>query len=199
MKTDNGGTADAAAIAPAQIASSGRRAWLFGGVAAAAALAGAGGAWWSGHATSGAAGERIDPAFWSQRFDLPDGGELSMAGFRGKPLLINFWATWCAPCVQEMPMIDAFFREHAGNGLQVVGLAIDQPSSVRKFLARTPVSYPIGLAGLQGTDMVKQLGDSAGGLPFSLMIDADGRIAARKMGMLENAELKSWHPGPVQG
>ena len=168
-----------------------RRVWLYSSVAAAAAVAGIGGAWWRQHAAA-AAGERLDEGFWAQRFERPEGGEVSFDTFRGKPLLVNFWATWCPPCVEEMPMIDAFFRENGANGLQVVGLAIDQPSAVRKFLARTPVSYPIGLAGLQGTELVKQLGNTAGGLPYTLMVDAGGAVAARKMGKLDAGDLQAW-------
>jgi thiol-disulfide isomerase/thioredoxin len=172
--------------------SSTRRNWLFGGVAAVAALAGAGGGlWWERRGATASDGT-LDAAFWSQRFDRPDGGEMVVEQLRGKPLLVNFWATWCPPCVEEMPLIDAFFREHGGNGLQVVGLAIDQPSSVRNFLAKTPVSYPIGLAGLQGTELIKQLGNTEGGLPFTLMVDADGIVAARKMGKLDTADLQAW-------
>ncbi len=172
--------------------SSTRRTWLFGGVAAAAALAGAGGGLWWERRGAAANDGTLDASFWSQRFDRPDGGEMVVEQLRGKPLLVNFWATWCPPCVEEMPLIDAFFREHGGNGLQVVGLAIDQPSSVRKFLAKTPVSYPIGLAGLQGTELIKQLGNTEGGLPFTLMVDADGIVAARKMGKLDTADLQAW-------
>lgn len=168
-----------------------RRAWLYGGVAAAAAVAGIGGALWKRQGMA-AAGERLDDAFWSQRFERPEGGEVLFDKLRGKPLLVNFWATWCPPCVEEMPMIDAFFRENGANGWQVVGLAIDQPSAVRKFLTRTPVSYPIGLAGLQGTEMVKQLGNTAGGLPYTLMVDAGGSVAARKMGKLDAGDLQAW-------
>jgi len=167
-----------------------RRGWLYGGVAAVAAIAGLGGAIWHRRANGG--GERLDAAFWAQRFERPEGGELVFEQLRGKPLLINFWATWCPPCVEEMPMIDAFFRENAANGWQVVGLAIDQPSAVRKFLAKTPVSYPIGLAGLQGTELVKNLGNTAGGLPFSIVLDANGAISARKMGKIEPADLQAW-------
>jgi thiol-disulfide isomerase/thioredoxin len=168
-----------------------RRGLLYGGVAAVAAAAGIGGAYWRSKASHGA-GERLDDAFWSQRFDRPEGGELALDGLRGKPLLANFWATWCPPCVEEMPMIDAFFRENGANGWQVIGLAIDQPSAVRKFLDKTPVSYPIGLAGLQGTELVKQLGNTSGGLPFTLVIDGTGAVAARKMGRLDAGDLQAW-------
>lgn len=171
--------------------STGRRRWLYGGVAAVAAGAGLGGAWWA-ERKSGESGDRVDEVFWTRSFTRPDGGELKFAEFKGKPLLINFWATWCPPCVEELPMIDRFFKDHAANGWQVVGLAIDQPSAVRKFLERTPVSFPVGLAGLEGTDLVKQMGNTAGGLPFTLVLNADGSVATRKMGKLDPADLESW-------
>ena len=175
-----------------------RRRLLYGGVAVAAAAAGLGGAWWRERG-SGAKGEALDAAFWAQRFERPEGGELVFADLRGKPLLLNFWATWCPPCVEEMPMIDRFFRENGGNGWQVIGLAIDQPSAVRKFLQKTPVSYPTGLAGLQGTELVKSLGNTAGGLPFTLVLNGSGTVAARKMGKLEPADLDTWRRELVHG
>jgi len=173
-----------------------RRTWLYGGVAAVAAAAGVGGAWWR-HRVDG--DSALDAAFWTLRFDRPEGGELALQAHRGKPLLINFWATWCPPCVEELPMIDRFFRDHAANGWQVVGLAIDQPSAVRRFLERTPVSFPNGLAGLQGTDLVKRLGNPGGGLPFTLVVDAGGSVAARKIGKLEPADLQAWNRAIVHG
>jgi len=175
-----------------------RRRLLYGGVAVAAAAAGLGGAWWRERGSS-SKGEVLDADFWAQRFERPEGGELVFANLRGKPLLLNFWATWCPPCVEEMPMIDRFFRENGGNGWQVVGLAIDQPSAVRKFLQKTPVSYPTGLAGLQGTELVKGLGNTAGGLPFTLVLNSDGTVAARKMGKLEPADLDTWRRELVHG
>jgi thiol-disulfide isomerase/thioredoxin len=178
-----------------------RRGMLFGGVAAVAAAAGVGGAWWREHSagSSAAGGEMLDAAFWAQSFERPEGGELVLSSLRGKPLLLNFWATWCPPCVEEMPMIDTFFRENSANGWQVVGLAIDQPTAVRKFLQRTPVTYPTGLAGLQGTELVKNLGNTGGGLPFTLVLNGNGSVAARKMGKLETSDLETWRRELVHG
>ncbi|MDQ0034359.1 thiol-disulfide isomerase/thioredoxin [Variovorax boronicumulans] len=178
-----------------------RRGMLYGGVAAVAAAAGVGGAWWRERSAgnNAAGGEQLDATFWAQKFERPEGGELVFSSLRGKPLLLNFWATWCPPCVEEMPMIDTFFRQHGPNGWQVVGLAIDQPSAVRKFLQRTPVTYPTGLAGLQGTELVKNLGNTGGGLPFTLVLSGNGSVAARKMGKLETADLDTWRRELVHG
>ncbi|QNK75339.1 TlpA family protein disulfide reductase [Variovorax sp. PAMC28562] len=179
-----------------------RRRWLYGGVAVVAAGAGVGGAWLKHDANAASTAGSVDegdPAFWSRSFTRPEGGELKLADLRGKPLLVNFWATWCPPCVEELPMVDRFFRDHATSGWQVIGLAIDQPSSVRKFLEKTPVSFPVGLAGLEGTELVKQLGNTGGGLPFTLVVQADGKVAARKMGKLEPADLEAWRRAYVHG
>lgn len=179
-----------------------RRGWLYGGVAVVAAGAGMGGAWWNRQRSAGGLSdgrEQLGAEFWARRFERPEGGEVSLAALRGKPLLLNFWATWCPPCVEELPMIDRFFKEQAANGWQVIGLAIDQPSSVRKFLERTPVSFPIGMAGLEGTGLVKQLGNTAGGLPFTLVLHSDGAVAARKMGQLEASDLEAWRRAQIHG
>jgi thiol-disulfide isomerase/thioredoxin len=169
-------------------AATSRRALLYAGVAAAAALAGAGVAWrrWDLSQAESAG------ALWPLSFDTPSGAKLEMQSLRGKPLLLNFWATWCPPCVEEMPMLDVFFRENSAKSWQVVGLAIDRPSAVREFLARTPVSYPVGLAGLGGSELSKELGNLAGGLPFSVVIGSAGEILQRKIGRISTAELAHW-------
>lgn len=129
---------------------------------------------------------------WDARFETPEGGVFTLKSLQGRWLLLNFWATWCPPCVEEMPELDAFFRQKSANGWRVAGLAIDQPSAVRNFLKRTPVSFPIGLAGLGGTELVNALGNPSGGLPFSVVVGPDGQIAKRKMGKTSLAELNEW-------
>lgn len=121
-----------------------------------------------------------------------NGNVVDLGRLKGKVVFLNFWATWCPPCIEELPLIDAFFRRQSTAGWRVVGLAIDRPDAVRRFLAATPVSFPIGVAGLAGTDLVRRLGNSAGGLPFTLVVTGDGRVSARKMGKLGQADLDAW-------
>lgn len=169
-----------------------RRRLLVGGVAAAAAIAGAGVAAWRLRPAQPAAGGDPADALWGLTVDTPQGGSLALASLRGQSLLVNFWATWCPPCVEEMPLLDRFFRQNSSSGWNVLGLAIDQPSSVRQFLARAPVSFPIGMAGLQGTELGKALGNATGGLPFTVVIGPDGLIRQRKMGQVTPADLDRW-------
>ncbi len=175
-----------------------RRHWLvLGGVAAGAAAAGAGWKLWRQQQAgrleaADAAALAEHGGLWGLSFARPDGGELSMAALRGRPLVLNFWATWCPPCVQEMPQFDRFARDFAGQGMQVVGLAIDGPAPVREFLARLPVSYAIGLAGLNGSELGRQLGNTRGALPFTVVFDAQGRLRHRKLGETSYGELAGW-------
>lgn len=164
-----------------------RRHWVLAGAGAAAAAAGV--AW---QLRPGGAPDTPPPGFWTLRFERPEGGELSFADLRGRPLLVNFWATWCAPCIKEMPDLDRFQQAYAAQGWQVVGLAIDGPTPVREFLKKLPVRFAIGLAGLDGTELAKALGNQQGALPFTVVLDRDGRIAARKLGQTRYHELERW-------
>ena len=192
----------ALANAPAQTgtaaaAKRSRRAWLVG-AGGLAAIAGAGLSWQrqgagaaAGSTPSTATGMAPD-SLWALKAERPQGGELDLASLRGKPLLINFWATWCAPCVREMPLIDRFHRKYGPRGWQVLGLAIDRPAPVAEFLARVKVGFLIGLAGLDGMDLLHGLGNAQGGLPFTVVINAAGELVQRKLGETSFEELAGW-------
>ncbi|MGE5452700.1 MAG: TlpA family protein disulfide reductase [Acidobacteriota bacterium] len=193
-------------------------AWLFAAVGAAAAIAGA---WWATHADSSRTASSAAPSvasagptpsgaasatgpvardglpanFWSQTFDTPDGKALKLSDHKGHPILLNFWASWCPPCVKEMPDIDRFHRDMKAQGWRVIGLAVDGPTPVREFLIKVPVGFDIGLAGFGGTELSQALGNTAGGLPFTVLIDAQGRVVHRKVGGTTYADLKTWATG----
>lgn len=120
-----------------------------------------------------------------------DGKPHRMADYRGKPLLINFWATWCHPCRAEMPLLAATQKAHADT-LQIIGIAMDDPAAIRKYLAQTPVDYPIMLGLKIHTDIAARFGDTAGLLPYSVLIGANGRIDATHLGKLDAQRLQQW-------
>lgn len=166
-----------------------RRLALVGGVAAVAAAAGAGVALWRTRRPAVAASS---PALWALQFDRPEGGRLAMEAFRGRPLLLNFWATWCPPCVAELPLLDRFQRDQSPDGWQVAGLAVDNRAPVNAFLARRPVGFAIGLAGMDGVELARTLGNVGGALPFTVVFDRSGQLVQRKLGVIEPADLKKW-------
>lgn len=168
-----------------------RRSWVLGAVAGVAALSGAGVAWWR-HSPRTMAPSAED-AVWLLDFALPsEGPRLAMDSFRGKPLVLNFWATWCPPCVEELPLLSHFYTENAAKGWQVLGLAVDQATPVQRFLGKTPVSFPVALAGVPGMEMGKLLGNQSGGLPFTVVFGVDGKVAHRKIGQISTEDLRQW-------
>jgi len=167
-----------------------KRHFLTGGVAALAGLAGAGLAWWrfQPHAVQ----DGTLDALWQLVWEDPQGQPVAMQDFKGRKLLLNFWATWCPPCVEELPMLNAFYRERQAQGWAVLGLAVDQPSSVRQFLQRLPLDFPVAMAGLGGTELSKQLGNANGGLPYTVVFNPQGEIAHRKIGQVKPEDLQAW-------
>ena len=168
---------------------------LLVGAGLAAVAAGAGVAWWRGAgrgAVGGQGGGEAAPMLWALQCTTPSGAPLAMESMKGKPLLVNFWATWCPPCIEELPLVDAFFKDHSAKGWQVIGLAIDQAAAVQTYLQKMPVSFPIGVVGMSGTELLRSLGNGAGGLPFSVAMGADGTLLHRKMGKLSPEDLASW-------
>ena len=163
-----------------------RQLLLAAGVGAAAAAAG-GWAW-----TRRQASQQATAALWQARFADPAGRPWSMAALRGKPVVLNFWATWCAPCVRELPQFERFHREYSRRGWQVVGLAIDSANAVNEFLQRTPVTYPIGVAGMDGPELMLALGNGQGALPFTVVLDRDGQVVQRRLGETHFDEMVRW-------
>lgn len=167
-----------------------KRRGLYALAAAVAGLAGAGVAWWR-HTPQAVAPEAMQ-GLWGLAFDTPAGLRLELQSLRGRPLLINFWATWCPPCVEELPLLDAFYRENSSKGWQILGLAVDKLEPVRAFLGRHPLTFPVALAGMEGLALSKSLGNLAGGLPFTVLIGADGTLLNRKIGKLSSEDLALW-------
>ena len=167
-----------------------RRRWLLGAVAGAAALGGVGLAWRTYQPQTMSPG--AESGLWQLAFATPDGSTLSMSALRGKPVLLNFWATWCPPCVEELPLLSSFYQENLAKGWQVLGLAVDQLAPVKRFLANAPVTFPVALAGLPGVELSRSLGNLSGGLPFTVVLGSDGLVAHRKMGKVTPDNLRAW-------
>lgn len=112
--------------------------------------------------------------------------------YAGKRLLINVWASWCGPCIEEMPELDRFAATQGADGVQVIGLALDTPEGVRDFTAQVPVRYPIVLDTPGPADASVWLGNAKGVLPYTVLVDADGRIARQKIGPFAHGEISGW-------
>ncbi|GGZ65318.1 thioredoxin [Lysobacter xinjiangensis] len=110
----------------------------------------------------------------------------------GRPLLVNFWASWCRPCLEEMPALDAFARRQGANGVQVVGIALDEADAVRSFLDARPVGYTVLVDSPGPADSSVRLGNARGVLPYSVLVGTDGRILKQWAGPLEPDDLDGW-------
>jgi len=122
---------------------------------------------------------------------LPDaaGQQHALAQWKGQPLLVNFWATWCTPCVQEMPELSTLAA--GSSRIKVIGIGIDSPSNIAAFAAKYKIAYPLYVAGMTGTDLAREMGNSAGGLPFTVLIGADGQVRKTYLGRLKFDQLKA--------
>lgn len=131
-------------------------------------------------------------AFFESKLNDVNGQEQSISQWQGRWLLVNFWAPWCAPCVEEMPELESFYQTNKGPQLDFLGIAIDSPDNVRQFNQKVSVSYPILLGGILGTDLARHFGNVAGGLPYTVLIDPAGKVRKAKIGRIHGDLLKEW-------
>ena len=170
------------------------------GIAIIALIFGASGAWYGAHQKEAAppltstvlagVSAPVDKLFQQS---LPDskGIKQALAQWKGKPVLVNFWAPWCGPCVREMPELSALASSDAGKKLQIIGIGIDTQANIAEFADRMKVSYPVYVGGMEGTDLSRELGNSAGGLPYTVLIGADGQVKKTYLGQLKFDQLRA--------
>ena len=167
-----------------------RRQWIsIVGISLLALLAGVVTSQWIYKTT--AASDPAIKAFFANSWQTPDGKAINTEEWQGKVLVVNFWASWCPPCVEEMPVLDKLQKEFLSQNVLFVGIGIDSPSNIREFLEKTPISYPIVIGGMEGSNLAKQMGNAQGALPYTVIINAKGQSSNSKLGKISEEELRS--------
>lgn len=142
------------------------------------------------HSPVAAEATAVDALFQLRLID-PDEQVQALAQWQGKALVVNFWATWCAPCVEEMPELAQLHSELAPQNIHVLGIGIDSASNIKQFAAKYHINYPLYVGGISSTEISRKLGNPTGGLPFTVLIDAKGVIKKTYLGRLNMAQLRA--------
>lgn len=161
---------------------------LFGGVAALFAVAGA--FIGSQQTESRAAGSPTVSVLLTQTLPDASGKPQNLGQWKNKPLVVNFWATWCTPCVEEMPELSALQGELGPQKVQILGIGIDSAANISQFASKYQIRYPLYVAGMGGSELSRQLGNQAGGLPFTVLVGRDGQVKRTYLGRLKMNELR---------
>lgn len=161
-----------------------RRVLVIGGVAVAGALAGVVAGPLLLQSRSGA------PELLSTVFPDLSGHPRKLADWQGRPVVCNFWATWCAPCREEIPLLVDLHGAYAGKGVEVVGIALDQLAKIQEFAANFKISYPLLVGDVRAIEILHALGNRAAALPYTVVLSRAGGIAWRKLGQVEPGELE---------
>jgi thiol-disulfide isomerase/thioredoxin len=133
--------------------------------------------------------DRSSEALQAATFVDLSGKTRRLAEWKGKIVVCNFWATWCPPCREEIPMLISVSEKMGPKGVEVVGIAVDFAAKVRSFVRDYKISYPVLLAGDNGIDLMRAAGNGVGGLPYTTFLDRQGRIVHEKLGALTGAEV----------
>ncbi|PHV13208.1 TlpA family protein disulfide reductase [Chitinimonas sp. BJB300] len=166
-------------------------------VAAVALLAGGSVAWWKGPSAIGATAvatapaANVAPGLWQASFNDLQGKSQPLVQWRGKPMVLNFWATWCAPCREEMPEF-VETQKALGDKVRFVGLAIDNPADVQKFVKELGIAYPVLVGEQTALELMRAEGNNIGALPFTLIYDAQGNKVAAHAGRLDKKMLAAY-------
>ncbi len=166
-----------------------RRATLYGAVAAGFAALGGWFAWqrYAPQPVSGTVAQLL----YGQALPDARGKTYELGSLRGKTVVLNFWATWCPPCIEEMPELAGLHREIVARNALVLGIGIDTAANVRAFAEKGEYPYPLLVAGLGGTELARQLGNQSGALPYTVVIDSEGRVIERKLGRIKLEQLRA--------
>jgi thiol-disulfide isomerase/thioredoxin len=119
-----------------------------------------------------------------------DGSAKSLEEFRKSIVVVNFWATWCSPCVKEMPALSAMQTELAAKKIKFIGIGIDTPEAMTEFAQKYKITYPLYVAGMSGTQLSTDLGNAAGGLPFTVILNKSGAVVKTYRGKLDMDQLR---------
>lgn len=133
---------------------------------------------------------KANDAIATARFYDLDEKVQALEQWKGKIIVVNFWATWCPPCIAEIPEFIKIQKQYEKQGVQFVGIAIDQKSKVQAFAQATKMNYPILLGDLAGIDLARRIGNTNGGLPYSVIVDRSGKVVATQLGTLSREKLE---------